>query len=192
CLGLRRIVREQVLGQLARRLDQFGIAVEVGIAQQRHAALARTNELARAADLEVLARDREAVGVLEDDLEPRTPGLRPGLGGDQDGCGFRRAAPPTRPRSWCNCASPKRSACSITIKLALGTSTPTSITVVATSTSSSPAENAAMVADFSAFLSRPWTRPIRSSGSASTSAAKVSCAVCSCSASDSSISGHTQ
>jgi hypothetical protein len=41
---------------------------------------------------------------------------------------------PTRPRSWCSCARPKRSACSITIRLALGTSTPTSITVVATST----------------------------------------------------------
>ena len=34
---------------------------------------------------------------------------------------------PTRPRSWCSCERPKRSACSITITVALGTSTPTSI-----------------------------------------------------------------
>ena len=38
-----------------------------------------------------------------------------------------------RPRNWWSCASPNRSACSITITLASGTSTPTSITVVATS-----------------------------------------------------------
>ena len=43
---------------------------------------------------------------------------------------------PTRPRNWCSCARPKRSACSMTISAALGTSTPTSITVVATSTGS--------------------------------------------------------
>ena len=46
---------------------------------------------------------------------------------------------PTRPRSWCSWAMPKRSASSTTITVASGTSTPTSITVVATSTSSSPA-----------------------------------------------------
>ena len=34
---------------------------------------------------------------------------------------------PTRPRIWCNCARPKRSACSITISAAFGTSTPTSM-----------------------------------------------------------------
>ena len=44
---------------------------------------------------------------------------------------------PTRPRSWCSCESPNRSASSITITEAFGTSTPTSITVVATSTPSS-------------------------------------------------------
>ena len=39
---------------------------------------------------------------------------------------------PTRPRSWCSCASPMRSAFSMTMSVAFGTSTPTSITVVAT------------------------------------------------------------
>ena len=43
---------------------------------------------------------------------------------------------PTRPRSWCSWAMPKRSASRITITVAFGTSTPTSMTVVATSTSS--------------------------------------------------------
>src|SRR5271155_3182774 len=55
------------------------------------------------------------------------------------------AAPrPMRPRSWCICERPKRSACSTTITLAFGTSTPTSMTVVETSTSILPAWNAAM------------------------------------------------
>ena len=76
--------------------------------------------------------------------------------------------------------------------LALGTSTPTSITVVATSNCSSPATKAAMVAAFSAGFMRPCSRPTRSSGNAATRVSKVSVAVCSCSASDSSISGHTQ
>ena len=41
-----------------------------------------------------------------------------------------RVPRPMRPRSWCSCARPKRSALSITMSEALGTSTPTSITVV--------------------------------------------------------------
>ena len=70
------------------------------------------------------------------------------------------AAPrPTRPRSWCSCASPKRSAPKMTIKLALGTSTPTSITVVATSTRSVPSRKAAMVSSRVARSRRPCTTP---------------------------------
>ena len=49
---------------------------------------------------------------------------------------------PTRPRSWCSCDRPNRSACSTTITVAFGTSTPTSTTVVETSTSNSPRANA--------------------------------------------------
>ena len=45
---------------------------------------------------------------------------------------------PTRPRSWCSCETPNRSASSTTIAVAFGTSTPTSTTVVATRTSTSP------------------------------------------------------
>ncbi|KGS71213.1 ATP-dependent DNA helicase RecG [Burkholderia pseudomallei MSHR7527] len=76
---------------------------------------------------------------------------------------------PTRPRSWCSCASPKRSACSITISDAFGTSTPTSITVVATSNCTSLRENASITAAFSAGASRPCTSPTFSSGSAAAS-----------------------
>ena len=47
------------------------VALEVGEAQQRHADLARAEELAGTADQQVLARDLEAVGVLVDHLEPR-------------------------------------------------------------------------------------------------------------------------
>ena len=76
---------------------------------------------------------------------------------------MRRSPRPTRPRSWCSWARPKRSACSITITLASGTSTPTSITVVATSRrivaarrtrpSRHPCRRAGI---------RPWTRPTAS------------------------------
>ena len=50
---------------------------------------------------------------------------------------------PTRPRSWCSCDRPKRSACSISITDAFGTSTPTSTTVVETSIWISPRDEGA-------------------------------------------------
>ena len=62
---------------------------------------------------------------------------------------------------------PNRSACSTTIKVALGTSIPTSITVVATSTSNCPSRNALIVASFSlaARLVRlPWRLVMGSAG----------------------------
>lgn len=99
---------------------------------------------------------------------------------------------PTRPRSWCSCASPKRSACSMTISDAFGTSTPTSMTVVATSRSISPSRNARMTSAFSACGRRPWTSPMRRSGKAARIASWVSTAVCSSSASLSSTRGQTQ
>ena len=77
------------------------------------------------------------------------------------------AAPrPTRPRSWCSCARPKRSACSITMTVAFGTSTPTSMTVVETSTWISPREKAPIASSFSALFIRPWSRPTRTPGRA--------------------------
>ena len=128
---------EHLRRELARPVEQQRVGCEVGEAQQRRARLARAEELARAADLEVAPRDLEAVGGL--DASPsgaRAPSRRQRpLRCDTAARRPLAAAPrPTRPRSWCSCDRPKRSACSITISDALGTSTPTSITVVATST----------------------------------------------------------
>ena len=55
-----------------------------------------------------------------------------------------------------------------------------------------PALNAAITCCFSALFIRPCTRPTRSSGKVCCRWAWVSSAVCNCSVSDSSISGHTQ
>ena len=75
------------------------------------------------------------------------------------------AAPrPTRPRSWCSCDRPKRSACSTTISDAFGTSTPTSITVVATSTAIWPPAKSDITAAFSAAGMRPCSRPTIAAG----------------------------
>ncbi len=83
---------------------------------------------------------------------------------------------PTRPRIWCNCASPMRSAFSMTMSVALGTSTPTSMTVVATKSWIPPSLKRRMVESFAAGGIRPWTRPTASSGNAAASAAAVSSA----------------
>ena len=77
-------------------------------------------------------------------LEPvggRRDGLEPGAGRRSASASVTsRHSPgspprPTRPRSWCSCEIPNRSASITTIMVASGTSTPTSMTVVATSTS---------------------------------------------------------
>ena len=99
---------------------------------------------------------------------------------------------PTRPRSWCSCASPMRSAFSITMSVAFGTSTPTSITVVATSSWIRPLLNASIAESRAAAGMRPCTSPTFTSGSASARRAAVSSAACARSSSDSSISGQTQ
>ena len=68
---------------------------------------------------------------------------------------------PMRPRSWCSCARPKRSACSITMTVAAGTSMPTSMTVVATKRSTPPSAKSAMARSLSALFMRPCTSPTR-------------------------------
>ena len=74
---------------------------------------------------------------------------------------------PTRPRSWCSCERPNRSASSTIMTVALGTSTPTSMTVVATSTSSRRSRKAAITASFSFEGSWPWSSPSRRPASSS-------------------------
>ena len=84
--------------------------------------------------------------------DPLAPWIEPGEAAEPTD----RAAPrPTRPRSWCSWARPKRSACSTTIRLAFGTSTPTSTTVVATRSRRRPPWKSAITAS----LSGPFMRP---------------------------------
>jgi hypothetical protein len=165
---------------------------QVGEAQQRVAALACAHELARAADLEVAARDLEAVGASRP-----SPCSRPCRSATAAVCtAARRRWPPrrgpTRPRSWCSCDRPKRSACSMTIRLALGTSTPTSITVVATSKGICPCVKSDITAAFSAAGMRPCSRPTSGPAGPRDSSAWVAVAFCRSRCSLSSTSGQTQ
>ena len=99
---------------------------------------------------------------------------------------------PTRPRSWCSWASPKRSASWTIMIVAFGTSTPTSITVVATSTSSSRALKRAIRSRRSAGFSRPCMQPTRKPFSSPARSCSASCSAArAVDAFDSSISGQT-
>src|SRR5690348_11373011 len=79
-----RAVREELVGDAACGLQQVGIALEVGEAQQRRAALPGAEEFARAAQREVLARDLEAVVALVDDLQTLARHVRERLVVEQD------------------------------------------------------------------------------------------------------------
>ena len=108
-------------------------AREVGEAELRQAALARAEQLARrraaaGPPRRCGSRRRSRAGCSSRALRGLAE-RRPGRAGGRSSAAVPR---PTRPRSWCSWARPKRSACSITITVAAGTSTPTSITVVAT------------------------------------------------------------
>ena len=178
----------------ARPLEQRPVAAEVREAEVGEAGLARAEQLAAAAQLEVDLGELEAVGRVA-----RAPGAAPAPSRSappsrretsrQYDCSAPR---PTRPRSWWSCARPKRSASCTIITVAFGTSTPTSITVVATSTSSSRALKRAIRSRRSAGFSRPCRQPTRKSRSsarrsrsASSSAARASVV------SDASTSGQT-
>src|SRR3954470_738740 len=77
--GRLGIVLQQLRRRRAGRLDQIDVALEVGEAQQRRAALALAEEFAGAALLQIVARDLEAVGVLVDDLQAGSRRLRSAL-----------------------------------------------------------------------------------------------------------------
>jgi len=80
---------------------------------------------------------------------------------------------PMRPRSWWSWARPKRSACSMTMTVALGTSTPTSTTVVATRIWASFLRKRCMTSSFSSLERRPCKRPSFSLGKTSRGEALV-------------------
>jgi hypothetical protein len=152
-----RVLTQQHLGHLTGPRTRALVFMQ-SAKRSKASPLARAHELAGAADFQVAARDLEAVGGLGHGLEPLF--ARPTAGEAYSSTQTLATAPrPTRPRSWCSWLRPKRSACSITIRLALGTSTPTSITVVATSTDISPEENLAITSAFSAVGMRPCSRP---------------------------------
>ena len=62
---------DQLRGDVAGVFQQVQILFQVGEAQHGDAALACTEKFAGAADIEVLAGDFKAVGVLVNHFEPR-------------------------------------------------------------------------------------------------------------------------
>ena len=181
---------DQPEGLRPRALEQVAVAEEVGDAEGRHAPLPRAEEVAGAADLEVLLRDREAVLGRDHDVEPRARHLgQPPVGQEHAGRGRRAAARRARAAGGAGRGRSARRARSPS-RVAFGTSTPTSMTVVATSTWISPREKAPIASSFSALFMRPWRRPTRTPGSAAAHSAAASvAALTSSSFSDSSTSG---
>src|SRR5689334_16330161 len=90
-----RIAAQELVGDVARLLDQRGIALEVGEAQERHAGSSRAEELARPADRKILPRDLEAVGVLVDHLQALARGVAHRLLEKQDALALGGAAADT-------------------------------------------------------------------------------------------------
>ena len=54
--GRRGLAAQQLVGSVARRLDQSRVALQIGEAEQRHAGLPRPQEFAGAAEQQVTAR----------------------------------------------------------------------------------------------------------------------------------------
>ena len=96
---------------------------------------------------------------------------------------------PMRPRNWCNCDSPNRSACSTTISVALATSTPTSTTVVDTSNCRAPPAKARITCAFSSPFMRPCSSATVNSGNTRVSSSAIAVAAFRSIFSDSSTSG---
>jgi hypothetical protein len=59
---------DHLRGRITRKFEQINVGVDIGVAQHRHPALARTEEFARAAQRQILSRDLEPVGILVDDF----------------------------------------------------------------------------------------------------------------------------
>src|SRR4051812_2714866 len=86
------IVADQGFGGLARRFDERAVLVRVGEAQQRHAALAFAQVLARPAQLEVELGDAKAVAVLVDDPQALARRLRELVAEQENAIARARAA----------------------------------------------------------------------------------------------------
>src|SRR3954447_4463327 len=86
---------EHLLRRLDGPRDKLAVALEVGEAQQRLAALPLTEVLARPAQLEIPLRDFEAVCAFEDHLQSRSRRLGQRLAIQQDARALARAAADT-------------------------------------------------------------------------------------------------
>src|SRR5207344_2645908 len=82
---------------VARRFDECRVLLEVGKAKQRQAALALAEEFARAAKLQVVASDLEAVVALVDHLEALASRRRELGAEEQDADAVARAPADTAP-----------------------------------------------------------------------------------------------
>src|SRR5882672_10208171 len=83
---------EHLAGRFDRLPNEVPIALEIGEAQQRLAALALAQVFARAAQLEIALRDLEAIRALEDHLQPGSRAVGQWLAIEQDADALARAA----------------------------------------------------------------------------------------------------
>src|SRR5205809_4961440 len=79
-----RMALEHLARRLHRLRDERAVALEVGEAQQRCAALPLAQILAGPAQLEIALRDLEAISAFIDDLQPVARGLRQRFAEKQD------------------------------------------------------------------------------------------------------------
>src|SRR5258707_4487662 len=87
-----RMALEHLAGRLDRARDELAIALEIGEAQQRLAALPLAQILAGPAQFEIALRDLEAIRAFIDDLQPVAGGLRQRFAEKQDAHTLVRAA----------------------------------------------------------------------------------------------------
>ena len=160
--GLAPLV-DQPERRFARREQQVLVAHDVGRAERRQAGLRGPGQLAGP------RIRRSCSATLKPSSVSSSTFSRASASGpaspDASSTQYDLTSPrPTRPRSWCSCASPNRSASSTTITEASRTSIPTSITVVATRIRTSPAAKRSRFRWRSAAFIRPWTSATGTSG----------------------------
>src|SRR5262245_66365790 len=73
--GERRVARQEELGLVARGADELAVCLDAGDAEARHAGLPRTEDVAFAAQSEILLGDAKAVLRLAHDVESRLGGF---------------------------------------------------------------------------------------------------------------------
>src|SRR6185503_16954894 len=87
------VARDDVLGLAARLFEDRAVAQQVGHAELGQSGLARAEEIAGAADLEVDLRDLEAVGRADHRVDPALRVLAEPPAGHENGVGRPLPAP---------------------------------------------------------------------------------------------------